>query len=81
MQSHIENMLEREELNTLPLKMERCKKCKGWGKDLIQENGFCNHCNHTMGIISSTKRKAGNDNITESRKHFKIEYLYIILFK
>jgi len=29
---------------TLPAGMVRCKECGGWGKDLIQENGLCNHC-------------------------------------
>lgn len=23
----------------------KCKDCGGWGKDLVQENGYCAHCN------------------------------------
>lgn len=25
--------------------MIKCKLCGGWGKDLVKENGYCNHCN------------------------------------
>lgn len=73
MQSHIESMLERADINNLPMKMERCKKCKGWGKDLNQENGYCNHCNWLMGMTSSSKRKHDSSDDLESRKHMKIE--------
>jgi len=28
----------------LPPGMVRCKSCGGWGKDLVKEHGYCNHC-------------------------------------
>eukprot|EP01118_Nematostelium_gracile_P019400 TRINITY_DN8982_c0_g1_i2.p1 TRINITY_DN8982_c0_g1~~TRINITY_DN8982_c0_g1_i2.p1 ORF type:complete len:176 (+),score=38.60 TRINITY_DN8982_c0_g1_i2:16-543(+) len=29
----------------VPIGMVRCQGCGGFGKDLVKENGFCNHCN------------------------------------
>lgn len=48
-------------------KYPRCKICGGWGKDLVDISGNCNHCN---SILASEEKHPA--------KKIKLEYKFII---
>jgi peptidyl-prolyl isomerase E (cyclophilin E) len=37
-----------ENKETLPPGFVRCKLCGGWGKGLVQSNGYCEHCTRLL---------------------------------
>ena len=49
--NNIESKQSNKKEENLPPGFVRCKGCGGWGKFLVGENGFCDHCNSTNNQI------------------------------
>lgn len=77
MEDQINNLLKRDKKINL---FKKCNLCGGWGKDLVKENGYCDHCNR-INNNKGIKRKGlemENNNKIAKIEYFKVIYLVMM---
>lgn len=51
----------------------RCMGCNGWGIDLVQNWGYCNHCTRVLNLPQSHYLSARSNNVHQDHAAVKVE--------
>lgn len=53
-----------------------CKGCRGWGLDLVQKNGYCNHCTKAVKELKTFENYNNGNRVTRANEPVKMTTVF-----